>query len=158
MLVSISEAAKLAGVSRTTLYKKHIQTGTLTVTKNHQNRPEIDTSEIFRVFGSLNGTTKIEQPETQGLTLPLIDKNSVKIEQLQAELKHLQELLTEKDERIADLKKALNLIEYTQQTQSLTALKPHIQETKEPATPTPKQIPKTTKVSLLKRFKKWLNS
>ncbi len=51
--VSISEAARLAGVSRQHLYKKWITPGLLTVEKTNDGSPMIDTSELIRVFGEL---------------------------------------------------------------------------------------------------------
>lgn len=55
--VSISEAARLVGVSRSNLYKSYIKQGRLSVTSNHQGKPEIDTSELLRVFGELQQCT-----------------------------------------------------------------------------------------------------
>lgn len=51
--VSISEAARLAGISRQHLYKKYITPGLLTVEKDDDSSPMIDTSELLRVFGEL---------------------------------------------------------------------------------------------------------
>ena len=53
--VSISEAARLAGISRQHLYKKWISPGLLTVEKDGEAPPLIDTSELLRVFGELKG-------------------------------------------------------------------------------------------------------
>lgn len=53
--VSISEAARLAGISRQHLYKKWITPGLLTVEKDGENPPAIDTSELLRAFGELKG-------------------------------------------------------------------------------------------------------
>lgn len=55
--VSISEAARLVGVSRSNLYKSYIKQGRLSVASNHQGKPEIDTSELLRVFGELQQCT-----------------------------------------------------------------------------------------------------
>lgn len=162
MLVSISEAAKLAGVSRTTLYKKYIAQGKLTVLKNAKNLPEIDTSELLRVFGVLQQQLCNFQKFEHGLTLPVNDENVSKIEQLENELKHSQELVQEKDKHIADLQKALHLIEYTQKTQVVQP----VQETKgqEPTVEKvkvsliKKEQTKTNKKSLATRFRMWLTS
>lgn len=54
--VSVSEAARLAGISRTNFYKNYIHTGKITVDQNAQQKPVVDTSEILRVFGQLKGT------------------------------------------------------------------------------------------------------
>lgn len=59
-IVSISEAARLAGVGRATLYRR-IDDGTISTVQNHDGSRGIDTSEILRVFGCLQAT-----PETSG--------------------------------------------------------------------------------------------
>ncbi len=51
--VSISKAAKLAGVSRSTLYTSYINKGVISVSADGKGRKCIDTSELLRVFGSL---------------------------------------------------------------------------------------------------------
>lgn len=50
-LVSKSKAAKLAGVSRTTIHR-YVNTGKLSMTGE-----QVDTSELLRVFGSLHAVT-----------------------------------------------------------------------------------------------------
>lgn len=63
--VSISEAARLAGISRSNFYKNYIRHGKLTVTKDHQGHPQIDTAEIIRVFGRLQGDSNLSSTEIQ---------------------------------------------------------------------------------------------
>ena len=53
--VSISEAAKLASVSRTHFYRKYINDGIVSVSKNEMGKSVIELSELFRVFGRLHG-------------------------------------------------------------------------------------------------------
>ena len=53
-LVNISEAATLAGISRSHLYKKYIETGEISVNRDAQGNPRIDITEIQRVFGELD--------------------------------------------------------------------------------------------------------
>ena len=55
--VSITAAAKLAGVSRSTLYRSYIDKGLLSVSKDQKGKRCIDTSELLRVFGGLQGET-----------------------------------------------------------------------------------------------------
>jgi len=66
--VSISEAARLSGISRSNFYKNYIRHGKLSVTKDHQGRPQIDTAEIIRVFGGLQGDSNPVRPEMQEVT------------------------------------------------------------------------------------------
>jgi DNA-binding transcriptional MerR regulator len=60
--VSITAAAKLAGVSRSTLYRSYIDKGLLSVSKDQKGKRCIDTSELLRVFGALQG--EAEQGDT----------------------------------------------------------------------------------------------
>ena len=66
--VSISEAARLSGISRSNFYKNYIRQGKLSVTKDHQGRPQVDVSEIIRVFGGLHGDSNPMCPEIQEVT------------------------------------------------------------------------------------------
>lgn len=61
MLVSKSKAAKLAGVSRTTIHR-YVTDGKLSMTGD-----KVDTSELLRVFGSISDSTS-EHPVT-GVTM-----------------------------------------------------------------------------------------
>ena len=60
--LSISAAARTAGVSRTTI-QKAIKTGRLSVTTNAAGNRVIDLSELLRVYGPL-------QPTLQGVAVP----------------------------------------------------------------------------------------
>ena len=59
--VSISEAARLAGISRGSLYKSYIKKGVISVSADLAGKKFIDTSELLRVFGELKGNSN-EQP------------------------------------------------------------------------------------------------
>lgn len=71
-LVSISEAAKIAKVSRSHLYKRYINTGKLKVLKDRWNKPWVDTLELTSIFrdtdvakagpGAENGVSPKERP------------------------------------------------------------------------------------------------
>ncbi len=63
--VSISEAARLVNVSRGSLYKTYINKGVISVSKDEAGKKYIETSELLRVFGSLQGN-KSAQIETEG--------------------------------------------------------------------------------------------
>ncbi|MEX9942639.1 helix-turn-helix domain-containing protein [Providencia rettgeri] len=53
-LVSISEAARLTGKSRTTV-QSYIKQGKLTKCTDSGGHSKLDTSELLRVFGSFTG-------------------------------------------------------------------------------------------------------
>ena len=67
-LVNITEAARLAGISRPNFYKNYIRKGKISVGRNERDEPAIDTSDILRVFGKLHtpvkGATKDNTQET----------------------------------------------------------------------------------------------
>ena len=60
--ISISAAARLAGISRTNLYKTYINTGKISVIRE-DDKVYIDTSELIRVFPSckLNSTSNEQE-------------------------------------------------------------------------------------------------
>ncbi len=53
MLVTITEAAKLAGISRTHLYRKYVKTGAISLSCDDKGAKCIDTAELLRVFNRL---------------------------------------------------------------------------------------------------------
>jgi len=63
--VSVSEAARLAGISRSNFYKNYIRQGKLSVTRDHQDRPQVDTAEVLRVFGRLQDDSNVVSEERQ---------------------------------------------------------------------------------------------
>ena len=56
-LLTLTEAAKTAGIARSTLYRA-IHNGHISVVSQSDGSKGIDTSELQRVFGPLQGTTK----------------------------------------------------------------------------------------------------
>ena len=64
--LNMTDAAKTAGISRNTLYKK-IKKGVISVTYDRQQNRVIDTSELVRVFGELQGMTG---DDSNGLRYP----------------------------------------------------------------------------------------
>lgn len=106
--VSISEAARLAGKSRSTFYEQYINKGKITVEQDFEGRKQIDTSELLRVFGSIqlpeaqtdNGQDSSRQDRT-----PTPDSlNSV----LQAENEALRLLLEVRNNEVQFLREQLS--------------------------------------------------
>lgn len=100
--VSISEAAKLAGIARSNLYKNYIEAGKISISIDNDGKKKIDISEILRVFGSLKtNDVKCISEDNQ-------DTQKDRVGHHQNELKSLfQDLLKEKDARISLLEKEL---------------------------------------------------
>lgn len=92
-LVSISEAARLVGKSRSTLYKVYIDTGKLSVLQDSATgKPVVDTSELLRVFGQLRRTG-----DTVASTDTIVQDRTPEKDN---EIKLLRELLQAKDEQL----------------------------------------------------------
>jgi len=54
--VTVTEAARLVGIARQHLYRAYITNGKISVDRDFNGRPMIDTSELLRVFGELRET------------------------------------------------------------------------------------------------------
>ncbi len=105
--LTISAAAKRAGIARQNLYANYINTGRITVEADDRGNKCIDTAEIIRVFGSLqsgeddsNGDTYIRHKVTHEVT-PENDPLNVG---LQSEVKLLREQLAARDDQIRELR------------------------------------------------------
>jgi hypothetical protein len=113
--VNISEAAGLVNVARSTLYA-YIRSGKLSVEKDHLGRPQIDTSELMRVFGDLqdNGKDNINDNEITGNTTAIQRENAAlrtENEALREMLRVREEQIHEYQEREAWLRQRLDLLE-----------------------------------------------
>lgn len=108
--VSISEAARLAGISRTHLYKKYLAEGIISKSQDKQGNAVIDTAEILRVFGKLHGDNMITSEVNTPLHQDLQAENSA----LKAKIEMMERLLDEREARINDLKDSLKLIGHDQ--------------------------------------------
>ena len=97
--VSVTEAAKLAGVGRQQLYRGYISTGKISVERDHQGRPMIDTAEIIRVFGVLQATPDA----TQNVQEATVDKRPLN-SGLQAYLETREEIIETLKEQLSEAK------------------------------------------------------
>jgi len=66
--VSITEAARLAGIGRSSFYQTYINKGAISVSKDSSGRKFIETSELMRVFGELGDNTSGQTPDIQSQT------------------------------------------------------------------------------------------
>lgn len=100
--VTISEAARLAGISRTQLYRGFINKGKISVTKDNE-KVSIDLSELVRVFPNIKFDTidtlqevaesDIQNTPEQVVVVTLLREQLSKTEQQLAEAKAREEWL-----------------------------------------------------------------
>ena len=112
--VSISEAARLAGKSRTTLHRL-IKTGELSVSTGDRNAKMIDVSELCRVFPAIRFSTvehQNEQVSEQRVTGA--EQDNARLKQ---EVEHLKALVSSQQSHIESLRQAMLLIEHKQQSE-----------------------------------------
>lgn len=111
-LITISEAARLTGKNRTTIYK-YINSGKLSVVASVDGIKKLDTSEILRVFPDCKIVEKQQHSDnvSQQQSTHEIDILKQEISHLKELMKSQQDLLLERDKRNEDLKQALLLIE-----------------------------------------------
>ena len=127
MKYSISESARIVGVTRKTFYK-HIDKKPISVEKDENDNPVVDASELIRVYGDKcrfdrdkETTTSVEEKQISTVTR---GQGSPDLAIVQKELEMLRErMISEKDvyeEQIDYLREKLN--EATSETRKLTAL------------------------------------
>lgn len=126
-LVSISKAAKLAGINRSNFYTSYLNQGKISVVRDERNRPCVDTSELLRVFGSLKfeglgiqgdathyNTTGQDHTDTttDSVLYPLIEQ----LKQQLAESKEREQQALEREQfyqqQLKDLTQTIKLLEY----------------------------------------------
>lgn len=115
--VSISKAIKLAGVSRSTFYSSYIKKGRVTVSSDNAGKKYIDTSELVRVFGTLqeenqdspNSTPKQVSTPTETTPNDLL----IELGQLRSESQSLKDQLSESREREDWYKKQIDTLTNT---------------------------------------------
>jgi hypothetical protein len=117
-LISISEAAKLAGIARSHLYSQYINTGAISITKDSRGKPKIDTAELLRVFGSIqldigqDTRTPSEDDLGQETNLALNTDALAMIELLKEQLAKAEERERFYQAQLAELTQTIKLLEY----------------------------------------------
>ena len=99
-LLTLTQAAKTAGIARSTLYRA-IRNGRLSVVSQPNGSKGIDTSELQRVFGPLQSTTKLsgqyDAPQDVALLQARIDalerENGLLRDEIQASRERESKLL-----------------------------------------------------------------
>lgn len=120
--VCISEAARLASVSRPTIYKL-LKSGELSYTssvKHGKSVKLIDTAELIRVFGALdvvsesNGDTVKFDYGSTAINKDFLQDLQHQVALLQAENAGLKDAVNARDEHISSLRQAMQLLEHKQ--------------------------------------------
>ena len=120
--VSISEAARLVKVSRPTIYKM-INSGKLSYTsvvKYGKSIKVIDTSELIRVFGSLDGVIDDVKSDAESTGINSVGLHDLqhRIALLEAENDGLKGAVKARDEHIDSLRQAMQLLEHKHEPSS----------------------------------------
>lgn len=116
--VSISEAARLTGKSRTTLHRL-IKAGELSTCSGVRNAKMVDISELIRVFGEISALDReqsFEQVYEQRVTVPPASHEQV-VNSLKQEVEHLRTLVSAQESHIDSLKQSLHLLEHKKDVQ-----------------------------------------
>lgn len=120
--VSISEAARLASVSRPTIYKL-LKSGELSYTsvvKHGKTIKVIDTAELIRVFGTIEvvSDSKSDAVKFDGASTAVnsdfLQSLQHQVTLLQAENAGLKDAVNSRDEHISSLRQAMQLLEHKQ--------------------------------------------
>ena len=108
--VTITQAAKLANISRSTLYNKYITPGIISV-ETVEDKKLIDVSELIRVFGNVQLDHNVIQPDTPYNTPNTSDKDRI-IQLLERELAEARQSAKERESwlksQIDELRQAQN--------------------------------------------------
>lgn len=116
--VSISEAARLTGKSRTTLHRL-IKAGELSTCSGARNAKMVDISELIRVFGDISKPAQeqpFEQVTEQRVTVPPAPSEQM-VSSLKQEVEHLRTLVSAQESHIDSLKQSLQLLEHKKDMQ-----------------------------------------
>ncbi|MEQ9910770.1 helix-turn-helix domain-containing protein [Pectobacterium polaris] len=116
--VSISEAARLTGKSRTTLHRL-IKTGELSTCSGVRNAKMVDISELIRVFGEISKPVN-EQPSEQVAEQRATGHSALNeqvVNSLKQEVEHLRTLVSAQKSHIDSLKQSLQLLEHKKDVQ-----------------------------------------
>lgn len=112
--VNLTQASKMARISRSTLYNKYIKTGLITV-EVIDDKKMIDVSELLRVFS----TVQVDDQQIQSST-PDITENNQKDTSQDKIIKMLEDQLLEAKEREEWLRSQITeLTELTKQNTKL---------------------------------------
>jgi len=124
--VNISEAARIAGVNRSTI-QRHLKDGKLSAMRDATGKTKIDIAELKRAFPGLKmPATDVQQADLLHLQQSAPSEFSelnLRNQQLETENLLLRELIREKDAHIKNLAAALDLLRTGKQNEQAGATK-----------------------------------
>lgn len=94
--LTVSEAIRQSGVSRSTFYAKYVNQGLISVDESH-GKKFIDTSELLRVFGELKGDDQSDSPARKEYYR--LGQKDIDLAVQAEQIKNLKEQLSESKER-----------------------------------------------------------
>ncbi|MBU2841018.1 hypothetical protein HF670_16100 [Acidithiobacillus thiooxidans] len=100
--VSVTEAARLAGIARSYFYKRYIDSGEISIERDMRGNPLVDVSEIMRVFGELKGQVE-DTSRTQQRTEDDTSNSHEDAIVLRAELSACREILRVRETEVERL-------------------------------------------------------
>ncbi len=124
--LNITQAAQLAGISRSHFHRHYVKTGKLTVTRDSKGKPQIDIAELLRVFGKLEGSIK----HTKGVSNTAHDHTQQHTQPATQEVELLRQQLREAKEREQEYRDREAF--YQQQIQELTGTMKLLEAPKQP--------------------------
>lgn len=99
-IIPLAEAAKLAGVSRQTVYRK-AASGELSTVRQDDGSKGVDTSELARVFGELRTPETVPETVTSDTVRQAVTGPDSAV--LQAQLDAANQVIAAQEARIVDL-------------------------------------------------------
>ncbi|TXH66683.1 MAG: hypothetical protein E6Q83_20095 [Thiothrix sp.] len=118
-LISISEAAKLAGIARSHFYSQYLNSGFISVTRDEKGKPKIDTSELVRVFGVLTAVQRtpektVHQDSAESASNPSKNEatQTAMIELLKEQLAEAKEREKFYQQQLTELSQTIKLLEH----------------------------------------------
>ena len=104
--VSLAQAAKMAGVARSTFYR-HIEERGISLIDKDTPRPKVDISELVRVYGDQLKTPEQLQSEKQNkktanTVSDISIEEQIELRTLREKIKHLEELRTTEKHRFEE--------------------------------------------------------
>jgi len=115
--LSVTKAARLAGVSRSAFYSNYLQKGVISRSKDARGRVYIELSELLRVFPDLrqDGVVDTEDSKDNSLDVHSAQKLTSELDAKDREIQRLTELLEDRQEEWREREEWLkNQIEHYQ--------------------------------------------